>query len=142
MALIAEGCLVPFSPGAKGNNGLMGKILQAVTSFGFRMCFTGLKEEVSLGVCVCACVPLSDCVLPGDMFRRNEQSDIRTSINLLIIHFALSPGMEGRLMVTWAMATYFPRAPRARGPCSFMLHHQLRAVQTGGVEGAWGRHLA
>lgn len=46
MPLIAEGCLVPFSPGAKGNNGLMGKILQAVTSFGFRMCFTGLREVV------------------------------------------------------------------------------------------------
>lgn len=52
MPLIAEGCLVPFSPGAKGNNGLMGKILQAVTSFGFRMCFTGLREVVLYCVCV------------------------------------------------------------------------------------------
>lgn len=56
MALITEGCLVPFSLGAKGNNGLMGKILQAVTSFGFRMCFTGLKEKVSLSVDVCVWV--------------------------------------------------------------------------------------
>lgn len=44
MPLIGKGCLVPFSRGTKGNNGLMGKILQAVTSFGFRMCFTGLRE--------------------------------------------------------------------------------------------------
>lgn len=59
--LIAEGCLVPFSPGAKGNNGLMWKILQAVTSFGFRMCFTGLGEEVLyiVSVCVCVCLIVS-----------------------------------------------------------------------------------
>lgn len=43
MPLIAEDCLVPFFPGAKGNNGLMEKISQAVTSFEFRMCFTGLR---------------------------------------------------------------------------------------------------
>lgn len=74
MALIAAGCLVSLSPGAKGNNGLMGKILQAVTSFGFRMCFTGLREGVCI-VCVCLCVCLTDCVLPADMLKRDELSE-------------------------------------------------------------------
>lgn len=53
----------------------MGEILQAVTSFGFRMCFTGLREEVLCSVCVCMCVFLSDCVLPSDMPERDELSE-------------------------------------------------------------------
>lgn len=44
-------CLVFLSPGHKGNNGVMGKILQAVTSFGVRMYSTGLIEDL-WGVCL------------------------------------------------------------------------------------------
>lgn len=73
MPLIAEDCLVPFFPGAKGNNGLMEKISQAVTSFGFRMCFTGLRvweSDILCSVCVCVHVALL-----GDKFKRDELSE-------------------------------------------------------------------
>lgn len=56
VALIAVHCLVFMSLGPKGNNGVMGKILQAVTSFGFRMYSTGLIEGLC-GVCLCICGP-------------------------------------------------------------------------------------
>lgn len=57
-------------PGPKGNNGVMGKILRAVTSFGFRMYSTGLLEAL-YGVCLCMCVS----VLPADMLKRDELSE-------------------------------------------------------------------
>lgn len=51
------------------NNGVMGKILCAVTSFGFRMYSTGLIEGLC-GVCLSMCVS----VLPGDMLKRDQLS--------------------------------------------------------------------
>lgn len=72
MVLIAVGCLASLSPGAKGNNGVMGKILQAVTSFGFRMCFTGWGE----GVCM-----VSVSFLVTDL-RKMGYQNLRTSIKL------------------------------------------------------------
>lgn len=89
MALIAAGCLVSLSPGAKGNNGVMGKILQAVTSFGFRMCFTGLRVGVCI-MCVCQTVSfLLTCL------EEMSYQNLRPSIKLLIIHLALSLGVGG-----------------------------------------------
>lgn len=67
VSLIAMQCLVFLSPGPKGNNGVMGKILRALTLFGFRMFSTGLIEGL-YGVCLCTCVS----VLPGDMLKRDE----------------------------------------------------------------------
>lgn len=75
MALIAGGCLVPFSPRAEGNNGLMRKILQAVTSFGFTACFyrravVALHRHIR--GCVCVRALASDYVLPGVVLKTNE----------------------------------------------------------------------
>lgn len=85
VALIAVHCLVFMSLGPKGNNGVMGNILQAVTSFGFRMYSTGLIEGLC-GVCLCICGP----VLPGDMLKKDELSEFVVMHHLFFIHSTLS----------------------------------------------------
>lgn len=59
VSLIAVQRLVFLSLGPEGNNGVMGKILRAVTSFGFRDVFRWTNR----GALWCVCVSVHVCVL-------------------------------------------------------------------------------
>lgn len=114
MVLIAVGCLASLSPGAKGNNGVMGKILQAVTSFGFRMCFTGRGEGGLYGV----------CVLLGDRLKKDglsEFEDIHQAIN-----YPLCPLSGAWRGISWPCAPWWHIHPAPLWPC--LQHHLLRWV--------------
>jgi len=63
-------CLLPG--GAEVNDGLTGKTLQAVTSFGFRMFHWTEREGWLLCVCVCVCVCF--CLI-GDMLKSDRASE-------------------------------------------------------------------
>lgn len=131
MPLIEEGCLVPFSLGAKGDNGLMGKILQAVTSFGFRMCFSGLKEKLLYSVCIVSVwLFLSDVSFLATCLREKSYQNLRASIKLIIFLHKLSLEKKVHFRVTRATTLHFLLALVCVWPCFLMLLHHLRATRT------------
>lgn len=64
--------------------------------------------------------------------REMSYQTLRASIKLLIIHFALSPGMDGRLMVTWTNGNiFFPELPGAK-------EQLFNATSAADSSGDWG----